>query len=1557
MRHNATRHIVWLVDEEKLSSVRSKANVLALKFGWPVETLGRVVEGEFSRGEDCKPTLDVVTPRIYAEMLREGAPLHRTSLILVQTTHALLNAEARDHTTMKFIFKRYSNESPITRPKLALFTSGIAFTSEVDSVPHAIPPSELLPLLTSLVPNLGIAELSSNEMATIIRGLVLETRGYLLEKSIPSVDIESLQTSFVTTILALLSLYVGEAEPGSQQDKYHTEARKDGTLPSEHERRAEYLEPLLPFYTRHSEIIYDSGLVNLEFLRKVEKIAKNWEKAPPQLILNAIAIIAHSTLLLTDLGTQASVHYATKYLTKLTGSGGRRTGKNSVMDKFIELVASLQRVIATFSQENGHNDASSTGSVAAEQRDTIAFTGRSSVLFDLLNKSLVDQQSSKQNQWKPKIVVHAATSVSAHQLKKLLSVKYPTTALFILGEASDEEACEEFFQLGHHAQGEADGEPFQGPSVLITVPSSRRAFAAEFEKHTKAHPYCRPRFMPGAIYGPYRAGSHSTPAAPTHERFSPEYTVDSVVILRFGSTTALDMMRMLKESSESETIVTLKRSNFSLASLLSGLPAVLQEFKTLVTAKIDVVADCHRVLDTIKDKVLKRYQAPAVLMAPTTSINGNGVSTTLIKPVGPIAKDEHSYTPGMGSVVPSGADWYAGRASDQPSLASIAASHAERSNDRTSDRTGDCPSTPSAMMPSGGNTYATPTNGTPMDGKTPDASSNTNGSSKHVDSSKTAEQAQTPKDHIMVGNKKVPYDVLATQTPPPHQASNGAMAIGSLPPLADGESRSHIDYASAFNRQGNFMSSFMDDHASPLPALTPTSKSTPTTIPEPALPQSYKSSALAQQQQKSGGASYEQTPGSLQPKSVPYEHPQQHQKTLSAYEKSMGGYGLNEHYVAQLTDSQSQYAAAPVLSWNGSSGVEFQGPRSQSSGPLVMARTQGPTAPSNPSLRSQSTVLYPQGPSSPPSMSLERTFESKVAPPQSTTATAKTTSPPTQRASLHDSDSQQGPHSLNSAMDEVMPMTQSKSSSASTATTTTTTLAPSNIGKPPVASPAERVYDDMSALYGTAALYGTNSNPMTVVSPGSLSPTSTTSSSVTDFDPSSDYMRATEAAAAQSTLPMTASANVLTAQNMIASTGANKSETNSDPISLLHIYYSKLGSVDPTYEETVIGGSDHARIYQAICTLPTGETFEGTGNRKKEAKKVAAAHALEYVANIPAATYLNPPTPQQPPSQATQGGSASNLVDHPHANLVHPAATARRPVHFQGGGPSHQGTMAHQGSMPQAHQSSHQSASSSVGGGSSSASMNHLLSGGTYRPSASGSAGFPSWLGGSISGPDSPSPPATSQPQQQHPTSQHPQAQHPQHTQHAQHAHSGINGGYGGYYTSAPANGGPSSIHMGAHSTTAPSINSNMGSASYHLHSGGGGARTQGGAGGAHAPSGGGYGLGNGINGLGNGSNGANGYYAPAGYMPSHHDVPELPLTHHNPIGLVNEYHQKNNIVLPTYHDAGRASGSDHEPLFRCICVLNDGTNRSFESSGTSKKEAKTNVAISVAKELRLLAR
>jgi dsRNA-specific ribonuclease len=78
-------------------------------------------------------------------------------------------------------------------------------------------------------------------------------------------------------------------------------------------------------------------------------------------------------------------------------------------------------------------------------------------------------------------------------------------------------------------------------------------------------------------------------------------------------------------------------------------------------------------------------------------------------------------------------------------------------------------------------------------------------------------------------------------------------------------------------------------------------------------------------------------------------------------------------------------------------------------------------------------------------------------------------------------------------------------------------------------------------------------------------------------------------------------------------------------------------------------------------------------------------------------------------------------------------------------------------------------------------------------------------------------------------------------------------------------------------------------------------------------------------------------------------------LTHANPIGAVNEFHQKRGLRMPAYHDAGRTSGPDHEPSFLATVTLYDG--RTFEARGTSKKDAKTNVALKVANALGLALR
>jgi len=72
-----------------------------------------------------------------------------------------------------------------------------------------------------------------------------------------------------------------------------------------------------------------------------------------------------------------------------------------------------------------------------------------------------------------------------------------------------------------------------------------------------------------------------------------------------------------------------------------------------------------------------------------------------------------------------------------------------------------------------------------------------------------------------------------------------------------------------------------------------------------------------------------------------------------------------------------------------------------------------------------------------------------------------------------------------------------------------------------------------------------------------------------------------------------------------------------------------------------------------------------------------------------------------------------------------------------------------------------------------------------------------------------------------------------------------------------------------------------------------------------------------------------------------------------NPIGIVNEYHQKKGLRPPAYTDCGRTSGTDHEPHFLCKVVIYDG--RGFDARGTSKKEAKTQAALQVAMALNLI--
>lgn len=65
-----------------------------------------------------------------------------------------------------------------------------------------------------------------------------------------------------------------------------------------------------------------------------------------------------------------------------------------------------------------------------------------------------------------------------------------------------------------------------------------------------------------------------------------------------------------------------------------------------------------------------------------------------------------------------------------------------------------------------------------------------------------------------------------------------------------------------------------------------------------------------------------------------------------------------------------------------------------------------------------------------------------------------------------------------------------------------------------------------------------------------------------------------------------------------------------DPISTLSIYFQKNGLPLPVYEECMREGNDHQPIFTFNCKV-LGQSFEGSGNSKKIAKKQSAQSAID----------------------------------------------------------------------------------------------------------------------------------------------------------------------------------------------------------------------------------------------------------------------------------------------------------------------------------------------------------
>lgn len=1636
MRHDATKHIVWLVEDDQLLSVRAVADILGSKFGWPVATLERVVEGQFSRGEDSKPTLDVVSPSLYAQMLREGAPLHKTSLILVQATFSLINADSPNNAHMRSIFKRYANESPIVRPKLALFTTGIEFANPVEARPNAIAPADLFPRLSELIPNLGVAEISSRYVEDISRMLSVETRGNLREKRMPSSDIESLLQRLSTAVSPLISLYVDEAELASSKNKFHMAPKKDGSPISEFERRSAYLDPLIPYYSHQEDITYESGLVNLKLEQTVARLIKDWDKSAPRLILDVIHVLLHTLLLNLDLGTRVSLHYAKKYLKKLLEAVGRRGNKNSAIDKVCDIVASVQADIKQFCLTHGIGDSedlfipqSADDKVANEVK---FFTGRSSILLELLDKAISEPNTTSIVGWKPRFVVHATNSVSVTQLVKMLKAQYPSIAVFQLGEASDEETCEDFLHLGDHSPRREDESEQYDAYVLVTAPPSYPIFAAIYDKFLKEIQDPAQK----VISSPQGSNPNWFHESEEHVCLSSSKTAHPVTILIFGSSNTLETIQSLQQCSEDETVVTLANSEFCLSSIVAGLPSIVETFTMLVTRRIDAVAEARAFLDGVNSKVLKRYQAPPVLaVVPSTDTNGGtGAHGNTFKYTPSLGPEDVS---GIGASLPPGADWYAGSTNFQgeqrltsPELrAKFGESLPPVTIQRPGNRNAKSGAATSPLVPS-----------------------------KQQDPSPIAAFSDWVQD------QNPPLSLSSSATPLPNQPSSTAPKSISPPQTATAQAAP----TAPPRTRTSYISDIMDDPIAPLAILGGINGNSAarggiidSTSPTDGTTLSVKQSdapSASQSSQTPPHSSIRGSKGSVD---------------LSSYIQVGGAAGLGGKTpigdpIYYIPSTQQSAMIAPVMSPVALHNVSADTTRlyKQSSFGSELADLLSPSSPIPGMMSSKTRKEAGQADQEQRGQGTNSDVESSAASAFPAAANAPVDSP-------------DGPRSLNSVLDEVMP-TQAAPQQDEVSELPSQPQASQQQSFRNTSPLQQESYDAHERRLRDRSPSHDFHNPNLFGAPHSVAYGYATTSSPLlsdneeygedDYYPlpdGSSFSSTLSAAAHPREVPrdpapspamlpsVTASNNAVTAQHLIAATGAGKSETNSDPISLLHIFYSKTGLLDPVYEENVIGGSDHARVYEATCTLPTGENFTGIGTRKKDAKKAAAAYALEFVANIPASNYgsastlvpgvkeaqnlaptyhssthsssaFHPPhippstastsahhssqhpahisssAESPPPNAVSHGGpqSTSNATNVPNST-GYASLAGDRPMPSEGG---ERDRGMSSPPLPRATTAAAQGPSSSPSSPSSSSSSSSSVTPSTVQhqsgvsPAPNTYTGYrqpntplPSWLGAaSFSGAPKSSSPATN-------GDGFSSANPPTH-QYGVYGNYGGNDSNGGNVGSAGngnlgsnrnngTNGANGEDQAGNYGYDAPSYGqqqqqqqqrfffanaspsqarSGMTTSSY---GGGGGMNSD--AFQAHevppmtrAPSGSNINnaMGSKVNESGTtappppSSTPLYQHGAPPSFAPQTFGTAESALPFHpNPIGLVNEYHQKKNLALPNYHDAGRASGSDHEPLFRCICVLSDGSNRRYEATGSSKKDAKTSVALTVARVLGLI--
>jgi dsRNA-specific ribonuclease len=626
MHKQASRHIVWLTKETQIVATKSRLESLVKSRNWRLDSLDDGTEGTFLARYRSNCAIYVVSPDKFVHMMREGAPLSKIALILVSCTADLLSSDAAYHKSLKHIFDHFSCESPIIRPKVCFLANNLDFSVEVVS--------DVLPQLASHVPALSVATCTQSELDKAMISLKQAPKSYLCETPVPTAFTAPLLDQLHISLRNLLSLYVEEAELASLAGIYKMEAAK-GTTPTEAQKRASYLNPLIPFHRHLEPIIHETGLVNQRFIASLDLIEPRWESCGLKLILVTIRDLCTNISLLADIGiADACEHLSTttNFLLEKISKRKSPTPLDNLHSELSELSSFIQYYRSEYL---GFGDSNSSGKLTTSQKTACRYKGRLSLLLQLLtpfrsdaNSRLIKPLNSDAlhrimdiytcspefdvSSWVPRFVVHLSDPRLTKFVKLVISETLADSSIFGLGEATDEVTCDEFFE---HNSGR--------PAVLLSVPSSSRLVQERMIEHNKQYEKSsNPKYIPGALYGPHRIDSTSNSVPSSHHAFHSDSTRHHIITIRLDSDSPALMLKALQQDEYSgQIIVSPKLPTFSLASALQTLDRQSADLIDTVCSDHDAIANCRKTLDEIRAKQLKLYTPGAPLSpVPTSSL-------------------------------------------------------------------------------------------------------------------------------------------------------------------------------------------------------------------------------------------------------------------------------------------------------------------------------------------------------------------------------------------------------------------------------------------------------------------------------------------------------------------------------------------------------------------------------------------------------------------------------------------------------------------------------------------------------------------------------------------------------------------------------------------------------------------------------------------------------------------------------------------------------------------------------------------------------------------------